>query len=333
MSKTMQLHDYIFRVFALLWIALLSPNSMARETLPEVDKKYVDIEVIEPVRDAGYVIGDILHRKITLTIKKPYQLITESLPIKGYEHRYKGQKSGIELAIMNKTVERDADSETYILDLGYQVFKRDRVVKPAVLRAEILKLRHLENKSIVQYRIPDFTFRVSPLSPIGQIKLDDEMYPFIPPLTIESKQAVFNLKLLAGLLALSLLGLLYILGKHAWLPKMGAPFAKAYREVKKLSDSPEDMQQAVTRVHESLNQTAGSSLFINNLDAFIERRPTFQPVKQEIEQFFGLSHQVFFEDTSHPLTAEDPKAWLLQFCRRLRDCERGLRPDPLEGNA
>jgi len=324
----------MLRAFALLCITLCSQHSMAaRDALPEVDAQYIDIEVIDPVRDAGYVVGDILHRQITLTVKKPYQLITESLPIKGYEHRYRGKKSGIELASIEQTVERNADSETYQLDLGYQIFKTDRVVKPAVLRAEILKLRHLTEQSVVQYQIPDFTFRISPLSPIGQIKLDNEMYPFIPPLTLENKQAAFNIKLLAGLLALALLGLLYIFGKHAWLPKMGAPFARAYRDIKKLSSSPDDVQKAVTRVHQSLNKTTGNSLFLSNLDSFIAQHNNFAPVKAEIKQFFGLSHDVFFADASQSLATENPQAWLLQFCRRLRDCERGLRPDPLEGNA
>lgn len=305
----------------------------AEVKLPSVDDQFVELTLEDPARDAGYVVGDILHRKITLTIKKPYQLIDESLPIVGYEHRYKGQVSGIELSAINKKTTVNSDGETHVLDLSYQVFKTGRVAKPAALRAEILRLRNTENiKEVVEYRIPSFSFRISPLSVIGQVKLDQEMYPFIPPLTLDNSKIILRIKILAALLALVLLGLLYILGTHAWLPRMGAPFAKAYRDIKKMNESPEGIKQAVSRVHESLNKTAGASLFSNNLDAFLIRKPAFAPAKQEIEQFFGLSHQVFFEDSSHKLLEDKPKAWLLSLCKILRSCERGLIPDVAQGD-
>lgn len=335
MSKTMQpryatLNYFYQALFVLCLISFSHHTAAARNELPTIDEQYINVEVIDPTRDAGYVVGDILKRKVTVTVQKPYQLITESLPIVGYEHRYRGKKSGIELVKIDISTKQKTDSETYILDLDYQVFKTDRVAKPGALRAEALKMRNIKNKEIVQYKLPDFTFRISPLSLIGQIKLDQEMYPFTPPLTIDNSKVIFNLKILAALLAIALLGLLYIFGAHAWLPKMGAPFAKAFRDIKKMPDSPEGLKQAVTRVHQSLNKTAGASLFSNNLVEFIAQNPAFLPAKKEIEQFFGLSHQVFFEDASESLTTDNPKAWLLQLCRRLRDCERGLTPDTVK---
>jgi mxaA protein len=322
---------FFIQLFTLCLMCLSQPI-YAEVKLPSVDDQYIELKVEDPARDAGYVVGDILNRKITITIKKPYQLIDESLPIVGYEHRYKGQVSGIELASINKTTTENSDGETHVLDLSYQVFKTGRVAKPAALRAEILKLRNLENKKeVVQLRIPSFSFRISPLSVIGQVKLDQEMYPFTPPLTLDNSKVIFHIKVLASVLGLALLGLLYILGTHAWLPRMGAPFAKAYRDIKKIADTPEGIKQAVSRVHASLNKTAGASLFSNNLDAFIAKKPAFAPAKQEIEKFFGLSHQVFFEDGSHTLSHDNPKSWLLQLCRTLRDCERGLVPDVAQG--
>lgn len=323
----------LLHVFILIWATCHATLTFAEVKLPEVDSQYIDVEIEDPTRDAGYVIGDILHRKVTLAIKKPYQLVKESLPIVGYEHRYKGQVSGIELSKIDVIQSESADGETYTLDLYYQVFKTDRVAKPAALRAEILKLRNTEKKEVVQYRLPSFNFRISPLSVIGQIKLDQEMYPFIPPLTLDNSKVIFNLKILATILALSLLGLLYILGTHAWLPRMGAPFAKAYRDIRKMNDTPDGIQQAVTRVHEALNKTAGASLFSNNLDAFIANNPAFMPAKQEIDAFFGLSHQIFFQDASHKLNDDNQKPWLLKLCRTLRDCERGLTPDLPHGKA
>lgn len=323
------LPSYLIRTLLIVCALCFSQQLLADVKLPSIDAQYIDIKIEDPKRDAGYVVGDILNRKVTITIKKPYQLIKESLPIIGYEHRYKGQVSGVELVKIQSTTSEKSDSETHVLDLSYQIFKTGRVVKPAALHREVLKMRNTEKKKqIVQYALPAFTFRISPLSLIGQIRLDQEMYPFTPPLTLDNSKVIANLKILAVILALALLGLLYILGSRAWLPRMGASFAKAFRDIKKMDvSSPEGMQEAVTRVHTALNKTAGASLFTNNLAAFIAENPAFAPAKTVIEQFFGLSHQVFFADASQALNTDDPKAWLLNLCRTLRDCERGLVPD------
>lgn len=324
---------YLCHCLMVLLFASFSQLVLADVKLPSIDEQYVSIKLEDPAKDAGYVVGDILSRKVTITIKKPYQLIKESVPIVGYEHRYKGQISGIELVNIIMSSKEKSDSETHILDMSYQVFTTSRVAKPAALRAEILKMRNTENKDeVVEYRVPSFPFRVSPLSVYGQVKLDEEMYPYSPPLILDSSQAIINVKVLTSIFIVALLGLLYIFGTITWLPRMGAPFAKAYRDIKKMSDSTEDIKKAVTRVHQSLNETMGVSVFNNNLDALLSKKPAFLPVKQDIEKFLGLSHQVFFQDASNPLSEDNPKKWLLELCRHLRHCERGLTPNLTQGN-
>ena len=312
-----------------IFLSLTLSTAMADVVLPSIDEKYVSIQEQNPTRDAGYVVGDILDRTITLTVKKPYELIKESLPIEGYEHRYKGQISGIELLKISTEESQNSDSVTHVLHLHYQIFTTGKLAKPAALRAEIVKLRNTTNKQVVQYRIPSFSFRISPLSVFGAVKLREEMSPFVPPLLLDASKSLLHLKILIALLCLAALGLLYIFGMHAWLPRMGAPFARAYRDIHKLPDSPEGIKQAVARLHESLNKTAGTSLFTSNLASFLRTKPAFDPVAKEIEQFFGLSRQVFFESNASNNLNEAPKVWLLKFCRRLRDCERGLRPDSI----
>jgi mxaA protein len=308
-------------------LSLAAQPLMADVILPDINAKYVILKEENPTRDAGYVVGDILKRTITLTVKKPYELVKESLPIEGYEHRYKGQISGIELLKIGTEEIQHGDSATHVLHLSYQVFTTGKLAKPAALRAEIVKMRNTTNKEVLQYRIPSFSFRISPLSVFGSVKLKEEMSPFIPPLQLNADENKLHLKLLIGLLCLALLGLLYIFGMYAWLPRMGAPFAKAFRDIRKMPDTAEGLQKAVARVHESLNKTAGTSLFASNLADFIKSKSAFAPVASEIEQFFGLSRQVFFEPNAATNLNEAPKTWLLKFCRRLRDCERGLRPD------
>ncbi len=319
-----------FSVIAILaaCIGLLSATAAHADTpLPLMNKADIKVHIVEPDRDVGYVVGDILNRTVTLDVKKPYTLVETSLPIVGYEHRYQGQVSGIELTRISSAQADHSDSTTYTIHLSYQVFTTGKLAKPAILRPEIFKFKSAEKGEVLQYQIPSFSFRISPLSVFGQVKVKDEMSPFRPPLLLDATPEILKLKILLGIFGVALIGLLYIFGMRAWLPRMGAPFARAFRDIRKLPDNTDGLQQAVARVHKSLNATAGHSLFNDNLDQFISRKPAFKPVRAEIERFFGLSRQVFFEPQAAHEAGEAPLLWLRRFCRHCRDCERGLTPE------
>ena len=303
-------------------------QALADAPLPDVEDGIVTVKEINPKRDAGYVVGDRLERTLEIEIKPPYELVKESLPIVGYEHRWKGQISGVELVSISHQEKSLKNSTSHTINLAYQVFTTGRVAKPSALRAEIIKLRNTKNKQIKQYRLPSFNFRISPLSVFGQVVLKDEISPFHPPLLLDSSQQITNMKLLAGVLALSLLGLLYILGMHTWLPRMGAPFARAYRDIRKLPATEQGLKQTVERLHKALNQTAGTTLFSHTIANLTQSKAQFLPMQSDINHFFTLSNQVFFD--ANPVDDEkikSSKAWLLSFCRHMRDCERGLKPD------
>lgn len=305
----------------------LSWHSLADVTLRSIDSQYVSVREINPSRDAGYVVGDKLSRTLILTVKKPYELIEESLPIIGYEHRYRGQVSGIELADIQVEQQQSSDRTTHTLHLVYQVFKSGRVAKPAILRGEIVKLRNTATKETRQFQFEPFAFRTSPLSVYGEVNLKQEMSPLIKPFTLsaDKEQRVFNIA--AGVLALCLLGLFYIFGAYSWLPRMGGAFAKAYRKVSKQPDTEQGLQASISVVHHALQQVAGHSVFGNGIERFLTEQPAFVPVKSELERFFALSRQVFFDPNAAPELGMPAKQWLKQFCRHMRDCERGLSPE------
>ncbi len=338
MNPSIRLFPYLFALAATS-IMLASSPSFANDdgAAPAIDDAAVRMSIIEPQRDVGYTVGDILDRTVTLEVKKPYAMQLTSLPIIGYEHRYKGQVSGIELCRIRHEALDNGDSTIYTLYLAYQVFTNSVVAKPAILPAERIKFSITDSKTgktkIVQYRIPSWGFRISPIATFGAVKIENDMSPLRGPLLLVADREKLRLKILAVILAASLLGLLYILGMHAWLPLMGRPFAKAYRAIRKAPQSPEGLQHAVSKVHEAFNLTAGYSVFSDNLDAFFSKKPKFLPIKDEIDRFFALSHQVFFnsdaDDGSGVRHQPDSIAWLHKFCRHCRDCERGLVPDTL----
>lgn len=304
--------------------------------LPDVKDGVVSIITKDPVKDVGYVVGDIVTRHITLTIKKPYYLVEESLPIVGYEKTYRGQPIGVYLNALKHTKKDEGEQIVHELSLDYQIFTSSVVAKRAAVLAEYVRLVNTEVKDdSVKYRVPMWEFVISPLSVFGQIKVEDDMSQFRGPLLMNASKENKRLKILSVLLVLSLLGLLYILGKGAWLPRMGGPFAKAYRDIKKQANLPqgataEGVRHAVSSMHAALNASAGHSLFADNLDQFLARKPAFGAIKAEMQQFFGFSNQVFFEPSAKHTLGAEPLTWLKQFCRRCRDCERGLTPDALD---
>lgn len=315
-------------LIALSMLALmpLTP-ALAEEMPPNVEDGIVSIKIVEPTHKVGYSVGDILEREITLEVKKPYKLIDSSLPIVGYEKRYKGQTLGVDLSSISHAKDEHQDSTTHHIKLAYQVFTNNVVAKHAALPAEYIRL--IKNGKVAQYRIPSWDFVVSPLSIFGAVKVENDMSPYRGPLLLDASQDKLRLQLLIGVVGLCLLGLLYILGKYTWLPRMGGPFAKAYRDLRKFPHSQEGLQQAVSRMHLALNTTAGQSVFSDTLEQFIAHKPAFKTVHDDLDQFFQISRQVFFEPAAAQQVS-DPQAWLKQFCRRCRDCERGLKPDAMK---
>lgn len=301
------------------------------QLLPDIKEGVVTMQLQDPERVVGYTVGDVLTRHLVVTIKKPYKLIDESLPIIGYQKRYRGQPLGIDLGNISHTKKEHGSSVIHDISLSYQIWTNKSTVKNGALPAEYLHIINVDSKGkeVVKFRIPSFEIAISPIAAFGQVKIEDDMSKYRGPLLIDNTRLEKRLKVLLTLLVLSLLGLLYMLGKHAWLPRMGGPFARSYRQIRKLPNNTEGIQQAVTSMHTALNSTAGNSLFSVNLDDFLAKKPAFNAIKSEMQQFFGLSRQVFFEPNAQHHVGNDPIQWLAQFSRRCRDCERGLVPNTL----
>ena len=99
----------------LLSLVLISTSFVANandEPSPEMPEGIIKLSKADPARNVGFLMGDMLNRTITLEVKKPYKLIETTLPIVGYEHRYKGQVSGIELRKISHSTKENRDTTT-----------------------------------------------------------------------------------------------------------------------------------------------------------------------------------------------------------------------------
>lgn len=298
--------------------------------LPDIPENTVKLSIVEPGRDLGYTVGDVLKRVITVQVKKPYSLVKTSLPIVGYERRYKGKVVGIDVSAIKFAESEQNDTYTYIIDVDYQVLTNNVVAKPAALPAEVLHFKISDAKgksSIVQYRIPSWSFRVSPLAVFGSVKVEQDMSSLRGPLILDSSRHILKRNIALGVLGVALLGLLYILGNLAWLPRMGAPFSKTLRDMRKYPNTPAGIQQSVSRMHVAINATANQTIFKDSIDELISKKPAFTALKDDFTVFFEISRHAFFESSPNPNNEAHNIAWLKAFARRCRDCERGLSPD------
>ncbi|MDD2833251.1 MAG: hypothetical protein PHD12_04495 [Methylotenera sp.] len=316
-----------------LSFSLVAPYCLAidSQTLPDVKPGIVSMTTKDPDKRVGYSMGDIVEREVVLTIQAPYKLIETSLPIVGYEKRYRGKLIGVNLQAIEHTKQAQKDYTTHKIKLSYQIFVSTVVAKNIALGPEYIHLINTQNKKdIVKYRIPILNVSTSPLAIFGQVKVENNMSPFLPPPLLSAEKEYRWLKVASGIFVLSLLALIYILGQRAWLPRMGGRFATTFSAIKKLPDNDDGIKQAISKSHLAFNQTAGFAIFNDNLNDFLRQHPNFMPLKTEIEQFFGLSRQVYFEPGATHGVGNATMPWLLNFVRRCRDCERGLLPSPLK---
>ena len=326
---------YILLSFSALALTARNAYAIDSQNLPDINPTYVSMKSIDPVRLVGYTVGDVIEREVILTVKAPYKLIETSLPIPGYEKRHKGQVIGIELKSIKHTKKVDDNSTTHHIKLAYQVFTNNIVAKNAALGPEYLNLVNLKNnQDIVKFRIPTVDIAISPIAIFGQVKIENNMSPFLGPLPLNHDKEESWLKLSLIFLILSALGLLYILGMRAWLPRMGGTFSKVYRALRKQEKSTQGLKESVALVHAGLSTTANFTVFSNNLEQFLALKPNFIGLKLELEQFFNISRRINFEpkylDPAANFDSDvNAQLWVIKFARRCRDCERGLSPEKL----
>lgn len=319
---TMTRHLRLIALLLPLWLMHGYAHAAAEDTGQVSSKELpVDITAINPEREVGYHVGDVLTRTLILKVADKYELLPTSIPIPGNQKRYRNKEQGIEIYASDLKHEHSGDHNIYTLRLSYQVFTSSIVAKPAALPPEFVKFTG--EGQLYRVRLPSWNFRISPLAVYGSVRIEKDMSQFRGPLLLDDKRQQLTLRIALVVLGLSLLGLLYILGNRSWLPRMGGPFAKAMRIVRKTPQDAAGVQLAVSSLHQAFNQHAGHSVF--TAEEVLAKLPQFGVMQAEIQQFFQLSRAVFFDAKAPSSLNEPAHVWLRKFSRRCRDVERGLK--------
>lgn len=315
---------------AVLVMASMGPVTAARAAEPGAPHG-VQLRVDEP-RAFGHHTGDVVQRRVALTLPAGWALDESTLPEAGrrgrsFELRRVGwQPPGAWAGWRGWGGPRQA-----VLTLDYQVFVSPADVK--VLELPPIKLRFTGGARPEELRIDAWPVVVTPLGPADASPRNGlgELRPAAAPPLIDTSAPLQRLRWWAALALPLVCYLAWVHGAMPWWTRRHRPFGRALAALAALP--PGDLHaraMAFRSVHQALNDSHGRVVFAHGLDEFLEAHPRYAPLRDRLMSFFDRSQAQFFqvaeaaEDTVNPGPAgDDTLAWLRRLCRDARDIERG----------
>jgi len=264
-------------------------------------------------RAFGYTVGDIVSRRIALQVPDGLKLDQDSLPRAGV----RGRALELQRVVLHTSFAGVPDA----LQLDYQVFLAPRELRVLEMPPIVLRFDGVPRPQTL--RIDAWPVTVAPLAPLEPSPREGlgEMRPDREPQRIDTTSARLRLVVEGGatLLLLGYLANVYLV--LPWSAQRRRPFGRAWKVLSALPARPDAAQRraAFERVHAALNETAGEVLFEPGLDRFVAQQPRFSPLRDELVRFFGASRAEFFAGGGDAVDTR----WLVAFCRRCRDFERG----------
>lgn len=275
----------------------------------------VSVRTLDP-RPFGYVIGDAMSRRIEIDTPASFKLAADSLPRPGRVDAW------LELRKIELAQKAYGASVRHTLDLRYQILNSPQAVKTHYLPKLLIIINNNDNTQTVEINETPFTF--APITPAFVLARDglEELRADKPAPLIDASAHYWRLGFAALATAAALLSLIYIQWGMPFLRRHNGPFARAHRDISRLNDA--DMPAAIRSVHRAFDQTAGVSIFRQHLPEFFLRHAAFADLREDAQRFYAASRGEFFSGRMPGDQAMDKK-WLLDFCARCRDRERGLR--------
>jgi len=273
---------------------------------------------VEP-RAYGYQVGDVVSRTVSVHVPDGLVLDPDSLP------QALARGRALELRRITRHSHAESGGQRHELELEYQVMLSPP--QSRTLELPVLTLRFTGQPRAQELRVDAWPVTVSPLVPVDVSPRTGlgELQPDAAPPLIDTRAARLRLVAYGVVILLLLAYLAHVYIGLPWWSRGHRPFALAWRSVRGLGPhSPEaEWRAAYKHVHQALNKTAGEVLFAPGIDHFIGAQPRFKPLRNDLLAFFRHSQREFFAMDQKEDTATPDRAWLVEFCRRCRDAERG----------
>lgn len=294
-----------------LWPALVGLVLVGCGSLAAAGVENLSAQADQP-RAYGYAVGDLVSRRVLVSVPPGLSLDPESLPRPG--------QRGQPLELRSQSWQALGEGR-YELLLHYQIFQSPTETR--TLEMPTVRLRFNGTPRAETLRIEAWPVTVSPLVPVEVSPRTGlgELQPDQPPPLLDTRTTTWRLSLWAIGVALCLAYLAVVyLGGPAWARRR-RPFGRAWRQVSALpgTASAAQWREAAKAVHQALNDTAGQVVFAHGLDAFLDKAPQFAPLRDAWRDFFEASRREFFAGDDTPRET----AALRALCRQARDLERG----------
>lgn len=260
-------------------------------------------------RAFGYSVGDIVERRLRLQGTLPDYALPKP-----------GRRGGLELRSVGVERLSGADGPVHEIRLHYQVF-----TAPLETRALLLPALTLASGGET-LTVPEYRVYVSPLVPPG-FASDSALGELRPDVAARPVDSTATRTRLAGFAGAALLLALWL----AWRQfgdllstRRRGPFATAWQELRRdPTPTPDTARQALRRLHRAFDAAAGTTLFVEGLDAFLAARPEYEPQRAAIGDFFARSRRTFFTAAGSAETAD--LAAVLALAAACRAIERSHR--------
>lgn len=269
---------------------------------------------VEP-RAFGYHVGDLVEREVVVHAPDGYVLDEATVPRPG------ARGKALELRSVVRSSESESGGTVHRLQLGYQVFVSPPEVRTLEIAPFSLGFKGEGRDQAV--RVDAWPVTVAPLVPVEVSPRTGlgEMRPDATAPLLDTRASRQRLLACGVVVLLCLAYLAHVYLALPWWGRRQRPFAHAWRQLGGLpADSPApERRAAFQRVHEALNRTAGEVVFEQGVDRFVAAQPRYASLRADLLAFFQQSRREFFADDS----PADGSRWLVEFCRKCRDAERG----------
>jgi mxaA protein len=283
---------------------------------------------VEEPRAFGYFLGDLLTRRIEVTIPQPYALTESRLP------KVARVSAWLELDDVVVRSSRSGSSTRYRIDLKYQIIDSPTQLQVAAMPA--VELHFAGGGRSLEQDIGSLPIAIAPLAPGATRTGLAALRPARAPTLLDATAT--KVRLLLFSVGAAVLFAYLALVQFA-LPRLSGrrgPFATAHRTLRTLAATPASVarhQAALRAVHRAFDATAGFRVFGEQLEEFMALHPEFRGAQDPASTFFAVSRAAFF--ATDRAAASPPLDGLLaltaQFKARERLAQKRAPPDSASG--
>lgn len=298
-------------------------SAAAQQPVQRPAAPVIAVSVHQP-RAFGYLIGDELEQRITLRAPAGFALDPKSLPQAGRKGLW------LELAAPHLTSTKAGDATRYALTLDYQIINVPDQVRTIDLPA--LDLAFSGQGTTVGTVIDQWPVTISPITPtyvLARAGLEQTQPDAPPPTTGTGTYMRLTFLWIAAFIAL-IAGIIVQHRGIPWLRRDARPFARAARDILKLSRMAPDRaiyRRGLQRLHRAFDAVAGHAVFADHLASLFAARPELLGLRTDIEQFYAASQREFFGTHAGTVNLDRVAA----LAARCRDVEASAAPSAAAG--